>query len=138
MPSGAGVVQAGFSDHGQHWVSQKDRGQEKNMKIRRTAVVTGAVVAVIGAGATAAVSASGEDGETGSTNVTSQEKQDATDAALEATGGGTANSVERDSENGATFEVEVTKPNGDTVDVRLDEGYDVVVIEGDSDSGSDD
>jgi uncharacterized membrane protein YkoI len=108
------------------------------MKIRRAAVVTGAVVAVVGAGATAAVSASGEDGETGSTNVTSQEKQDATDAALEATGGGKANSVERDSENGATFEVEVTKPDGATVDVRLDESYQVVVIEGDSDSGSDD
>ena len=56
---------------------------------------------------------------------------DATAAALEATGGGTANSVERDSENGATWEVEVTKTDGDTVDVRLDENYEVVVIEGD-------
>jgi uncharacterized membrane protein YkoI len=109
------------------------------MKMRRAAVVTGAVVAVVGAGATAAVSA-GEDGEAGSTNVTSQEKQDATAAALDATGGGTANSVERDSENGATFEVEVTTPDGDTVDVRLDESFQVVVIEGDGDSadGSDD
>jgi hypothetical protein len=39
--------------------------------------------------------------------------------------------VERDSENGATYEVEVTKANGDTLDVRLDEDYQVVVIEGD-------
>jgi uncharacterized membrane protein YkoI len=108
------------------------------MKIRRAAIVTGAVVAVVGAGATAAVSASGEDGEAGSTDVTSQERQDATTAALDATGGGTANSVERDSENGATFEVEVTKPDGDTVDVRLDESYQVVVIEGDDDSAGDD
>ena len=107
------------------------------MRIRRTALVTGAAVAIIGAGATAAVSAAGEDGEVGSTNVTSQEKHDATAAALEATGGGTANSVERDSENGATFEVEVTKPDGNTVDVRLDEKYRVVVIEGDSESGDD-
>ena len=45
--------------------------------------------------------------------------------------GGTANGVERDGENGATWEVEVTKPNGKTVDVRLDENYKVVVIEGD-------
>ena len=55
----------------------------------------------------------------------------ATKAALEATQGGTANSVERDSENGATWEVEVTTSDG-TVDVRLDETYEVVVIEGDS------
>lgn len=56
----------------------------------------------------------------------------ATAAALESTGGGRANEVERDSENGATWEVEVTKPNGRTVDVRLDESYRVVVEEGDS------
>ena len=67
-----------------------------------------------------------------------QEQADAaTEAALEATGGGTANSVETDNENGATYEVEVTKTDGTTVDVRLDENYKVVVIEGDSDSGDD-
>jgi len=67
---------------------------------------------------------------------TQQQADAATKAALEATGGGTANSVETDSENGATYEVEVTKPDGATVDVRLDENYDVVVIEGDGeDSG---
>lgn len=59
-------------------------------------------------------------------------------AALDATGGGTANAVERDSENGATWEVEVTKTDGNTVDVRLDESYKVVVIEGDSESGDSD
>lgn len=52
-------------------------------------------------------------------------------AALKITGG-TANAVERDSENGATWEVEVTKPDGTTVDVRLDENYKLVVIESDS------
>ena len=56
----------------------------------------------------------------------------ATAAALETTGGGRANSVERDSENGATWEVEVTKPGGSTVDVRLDESLKLVVEEGDS------
>ena len=53
----------------------------------------------------------------------------ATAAALDATGGGRANSVERDSEAGATWEVEVTKRDGSTVDVRLDASYRVVVIE---------
>ncbi len=53
-------------------------------------------------------------------------------AALDATGGGRANSVEPDSEAGATWEVEVTKRDGSTVDVRLDASYRVVVIEVDS------
>ena len=95
------------------------------------------VAAAAGLGLTAAVVAGGiavagnEMGEEGSNDFTQTQADDATAAALEATGGGTANSVERDSENGATWEVEVTEPDGDTVDVRLDENYDVVVIEGD-------
>jgi len=48
---------------------------------------------------------------------------------------GTANAVERDSENGATWEVEVTRTDGTTVDVRLDESFHEVVIEGDSEQG---
>ena len=45
--------------------------------------------------------------------------------------------MERDSENGATWEVEVTKPDGNTVDVRLDQNYQLVVVEGDSESSGD-
>jgi hypothetical protein len=44
--------------------------------------------------------------------------------------------VERDGENGATWEVEVTKTNGKTVDVRLDANYKVVVIEGDGEDAN--
>ena len=79
-----------------------------------------------------AVAQGGDEVESGSEDYTQQQADDATEAALDATGGGTANSVERDSENGATWEVEVTQPDGTTVDVRLDENYDVVVIEGDT------
>ena len=44
--------------------------------------------------------------------------------------------MERDGENGATWEVEITGKDGKTVDVRLDETYKVVVVEGDGeDSG---
>ncbi|GAA1152001.1 PepSY domain-containing protein [Nocardioides aquiterrae] len=100
-----------------------------------------AVIAAAGAGAALAVAAggvavatSGDDGAT-SRRYTQEQADAATKAALEATGGGTANSVETDDENGATYEVEVTKPDGTTVDVRLDESYQVVVIEGDGDSG---
>ena len=56
----------------------------------------------------------------------------ATAAALKITRGGTANAVERDSEHGATYEVEVTKTNGETVDVYLDASYNLVAVEGDS------
>jgi hypothetical protein len=73
-------------------------------------------------------------GDDGDASVTGLEARAATRAALRATDGGTANAVERDSENGATWEVEVTKPDGETVDVRLDKDYNVVVIEGDSEA----
>jgi uncharacterized membrane protein YkoI len=88
-----------------------------------------AVVAAVVAGGVA-VAGNGDDGAA-SHQYTQGQADAATKAALEATGGGTANSVESDNENGATYEVEVTKPDGATVDVRLDEGYHVVVIEGD-------
>jgi hypothetical protein len=58
-------------------------------------------------------------------------------AALKATGGVTVNETERDSEEGATFEVEVTKPDGSTVDVRLDASYGVVAIDSDSEQADD-
>jgi hypothetical protein len=56
-------------------------------------------------------------------------------AALMATNGGTANSVERDTEDGATWEVEVSTPHGTRVDVRLDSRYRVVVIDDDLEDG---
>jgi uncharacterized membrane protein YkoI len=78
-------------------------------------------------------SGNGQDaGDDGDQNVTGSAADQATAAALRITHGGTANSVERDSENGATWEVEVTKPDGNTVDVRLDANYQLVVVESDS------
>ena len=97
------------------------------------AAAAGITVAAALAGAAAAV-ASNDDGDH---SVTGAQTARATTAALAATEGGTANSVERDSENGATWEVEVTKPDGTTVDVRLDQTYQVVVIEGDGDTSGD-
>ena len=97
---------------------------------------TGAVAAGLALTATAiggvAVAQGGDEVESGSQSYTQRQADAASEAALDATGGGTANSVEKDSEDGATWEVEVTKPDGTTVDVRLDEHYDVVVIESDT------
>jgi uncharacterized membrane protein YkoI len=104
-----------------------------NRKLVAGAAATAITVAV-GLAAAAAAVASNDDGDQ---TVTGAQAERATAAALAATHGGTANAVERDSENGATWEVEVTKPDGATVDVRLDHAFQVVVIEGDGDTSGD-
>jgi uncharacterized membrane protein YkoI len=101
----------------------------------RTRVILGGVALGAAAAATAggiAAAGNGDDGPA-SHHYTEQQAQHARQAALAATGGGTVNSVESDTENGATYEVEVTQPDGTTVDVRLDDQFRVVVIEGDGD-----
>lgn len=106
--------------------------------MRKRSWAVGAVLGVTAAATIGGMAVAG-DGDDGSVShqYTQDQADAATKAALEATGGGTANSVETDNEDGATYEVEVTKPDGTTVDVRLDDGYAVVVIEGDSeDPGS--
>ena len=95
--------------------------------IRITAVAAVALALALG-GAAWAVAGGGDDGA----SATGPGAERARAAALAHLGGGTANAVERDSEDGATWEVEVTKANGKTVDVRLDASYGVVVVEGDS------
>lgn len=93
--------------------------------------ILGTAIAVAAGGI--AVAGNGDDGPA-SHHYTEHQAEQARKAALDATGGGVANSVESDSENGATYEVEVTRLDGTTVDVRLDATFEVVVIEGDDDS----
>jgi hypothetical protein len=98
---------------------------------RRTVKVLGGVAAVVVvalavaaiAGATGAFDRGG--------SLTEQEAKRAEAAALEVTGGGTVSEAERDSENGATYEVEITRSDGVTVDVRLDESFELIVVESD-------
>jgi hypothetical protein len=99
---------------------------------RRLALAAAAAALLAGiSGAGITVAAGDDEGR-----VTGPEADAAVAAALQATGGGRANAVERDSEDGATWEVEVTRPDGSTVDVRLDEKYALVVIESDGDGDS--
>ena len=100
--------------------------------MRQRNVIVGGTLGVAAAVVASGAALATNDGEG---HVTGTEADQATAAALKATGGGTANAVELDNENGATWEVEVTKEDGNTVDVRLDENYAVVVIEGDSEEG---
>ena len=97
---------------------------------RRTKLTAaaGAALAALALGGGAIVQASGDDGER---SVTGPQADRATAAALQITKGAKANSVERN-ENGATWEVEVTKPDGKTVDIRLDEKLGLVIVEGDT------
>ena len=101
------------------------------------AAVGGVLVLALGGAAIARATGAFDDGES---NLTGFQADRAKAAALQITGGGQANAVERDSEHGGTYEVEVTKTDGKTVDVRLDENFKLVVIDGDSetnDSNSD-
>ena len=107
------------------------------MRSRRTKTIAGiAVLVALALGGAAVAGAGGAfDNEE---PLKGQELQRASAAALAATGGGTVNETERDDEKGATYEVEVTKPNGATVDVRLDSSYEVVAIDSDSEQPDDD
>jgi uncharacterized membrane protein YkoI len=107
--------------------------------MQRRAILIAAVAATatalaVAGGAAIANATSGDDGAA----LTGRTLARASAAALKATGGGEVNQTEYDSEQGATYEVEVTKPNGDTVDVRIDGGFNVIAVDGDQeDSGAD-
>lgn len=104
------------------------------MHLSRKAMIVGGSVLALAAGGAGTAIATSNDGEGGATG---PQADQAKAAALNITNGEHANAVERDSENGATWEVEVTKPDGNTVDVRLDQNYQLVVVEGDSESSGD-
>jgi hypothetical protein len=100
------------------------------MKKGTIVMTLGATVAAIGiAGGAVAVAGGGGDDEG---NVTGPDADRAVTAALAETGATKANAVERDSEDGAVWEVEVTRADGSTADVRLDADMRVVVVEPDS------
>jgi uncharacterized membrane protein YkoI len=108
--------------------------QSKEATVSRNRKLVIAVTAVllalagIGAGVGKAVDDDGDEQATGPA------ADRARAAALKLIPGGRANAVERDSEDGATWEVEVTRPDGGTVDVRLDAGYRLVTVESDNES----
>jgi hypothetical protein len=113
--------------------------EEVRMKKRVIVIVAGiaAVAAlVLGGAAIAGSQGVGPFGDD-EASLTGPNADRATAAALKITGGGKANAVERDSEHGATYEVEVTKPDGETVDVYLDASYNLVSVDSDSEENDD-
>ncbi len=102
------------------------------MKKRVTKIAAGlAALTALALGGAAIANATGSDS---GSKLSSAEASRASAAALKATGGGTVQAYERDAENGATYEVEVRKPDGSVVDVRLDASYRVVVVDGDQET----
>ena len=94
-------------------------------------VIAGVGSVVVTAAVGGAFAFASNDSEGG---VTGRQADRAIHAALAATGGGIANAVERDSENGGYWEVEVAKTDGSVVDVRLNRDFSVRVIEGDNET----
>jgi uncharacterized membrane protein YkoI len=105
------------------------------MRRRVTLIGAGiaALVAVALGGAAIANATMGDDGA----KLSGSTLDRASAAALKATGGGRVTETEQDSEAGATYEVEVTKPDGSRVDVRLDGSFKVVSVDGESEERGD-
>lgn len=106
--------------------------------MNRTGKIATAAAAVLIAttGATAYAVSSGDDD--GDARATGPGADRARAAALALFPGAEANSVERDTEDAATWEVEVRRSDGGTVDVRLDESYGLVVVEADDEDADGD
>jgi hypothetical protein len=103
---------------------------------RKQMIVGGSILALAAGGGGAAVAIGNAGDDEGGAHGPGADKAKA--AALALYPGGHANAVERDSEDGATWEVEVRTPDGGSVDVRLDQNYQLVVAEADSeDQGGD-
>jgi uncharacterized membrane protein YkoI len=101
-------------------------------KLKKLLITVAALAALaLGGAALAGASSGGSDPADTSKPITGDAKAKAEQAALAETGGGKVNQTELDNENGATYEVEVARTDGSQVDVRLDDGYKVVVIEPD-------
>jgi uncharacterized membrane protein YkoI len=96
-------------------------------KLKKILIAVAVLAAAALGGAALAGATGGGDNENALTGSTLDR---ASQAALAKTGGGKVTGSERDGENGATYEIEVTK-DGKQVDVRLDDQFSVLVVEGD-------
>ncbi|MDX6423618.1 MAG: hypothetical protein QOI67_1089 [Gaiellaceae bacterium] len=111
------------------------------MRNRLTKILAGlAALTALALGGSAIAGATSGGGSSDGENEAQLSSSDAAKAgaaALRATGGGTVQASERDNEKGATFEVEVRKPDGSVVDVRLDSSYGVIAVDDDSETNDD-
>jgi uncharacterized membrane protein YkoI len=116
-------------------IVDRERSGEGAARMKKRTIGVIVATAALATGLAGGVAFAGGGDDSGDHNVTGPEADKATAAALAETGGVKANAVERDSENGATWEVEIAEADGSTVDVRLDGNYRVIVVERDSEAG---
>ena len=108
-----------------------------NLKLTRkriTLIIGGAAVVTAGTVGGAAALAGDDDAQ--DRPIPASELERAEQAALDETGGGTVTATEVDDEE-SEYEVEVTLDDGTQVDVQLDENFQVVGSEGESDADDD-
>jgi hypothetical protein len=103
------------------------------VKLSRKYLLVGGAALALSAGGVGVATATGGDDDA---NVTGPAADRARSAAVRIADGGKAGTVERDSDEGGAWEVEVTKPDGNTVDVELDGNYRRVSEEGDDDGAA--
>lgn len=102
---------------------------------RKIVIAAAAGLALAGGGVGVAQAVGGDEPDR---SATGPDADRAKAAAIERLPGGIAQAVERDGEKGATWEVEVRKPDGSTVDVRLDAAFGRVSVDRDTESADDD
>ncbi len=100
---------------------------------RKYAIVGGSILAISAAGTGVALAVDGGDDDVQATGPGAER---AKAAALEIAGGGTVDGVEQEGEGGATWEVEVTKQDGQAVEIALDEQYRELGVESESEDVS--
>ncbi|MGH2948729.1 MAG: hypothetical protein ACRDPC_21155 [Solirubrobacteraceae bacterium] len=103
------------------------------MRSRAIKIGAAVVLAALAGGGVAWATAGDERDE----SVTGTAAERARAAALAHTGAGQVTGVERDSDGGAAWEVEVVRSDGSTSEVVLDERYGVVGVERDDENADD-
>ncbi|MBN2624316.1 MAG: PepSY domain-containing protein [Acidimicrobiales bacterium] len=106
-------------------------------KRTRIAIAAASVVGAAAVGGGVAVATGVADDDDTQAPITGDELDRATDAALEHTGGGEVTETEKGDEE-SLYEVEVRLDDGNQVDVQLDEDFQVVSSDPDSDTSEDD
>lgn len=102
---------------------------------KKTGIIVGVVGALVLVGAGTGVAFAATDGFERSESLTGTDLDRASEAAIAEIGGGTVTSAERDDDGAAGYELELQGDDGIEYDVRLDDAFDVLVVDPD-DRGS--
>lgn len=100
---------------------------------KKTGIIVGVVGALVLAGAGTGIAYAATDGFERSGTLTGADLDRASEAAIAEIGGGTVTSAERDDDGATGYELELRGDDGLEYDVRLDDSFDVLVVDADDD-----